>query len=111
MGCCPTFVPEMLQPISVAALATKEVKSTGKFVISNICQIKTRTKLAVKANMKMIFGQEVHKHIDLVAVFDSKELANPSRVEYRLKQGMLKCAQLRSHWPHACKRTTYASTV
>merc|ERR1711972_678049 len=41
---------------SLAAIATKEVKSAGKFVIPGVCQIKTRT----KPGKKMIFGKEVH---------------------------------------------------
>merc|ERR1712107_820080 len=45
---------------SIAALATTEVKKSGKFVIPGVCQIKTRTKPATKAGKKMIFGKEVH---------------------------------------------------
>merc|ERR1712217_529021 len=44
---------------SIAAMAAKEVKSAGKFVIPGVCQIKTRTKPATKAGKKMIFGKEV----------------------------------------------------
>merc|ERR1712066_158267 len=44
---------------SLAVIATKEVKSAGKFVIPGVCQIKTRQKPATKAGKKMIFGKEV----------------------------------------------------
>ena len=43
---------------SFAAIATKEVKSAGKFVIPGVCQIKTRQKPATKAGKKIIFGKE-----------------------------------------------------
>merc|ERR1739845_35302 len=45
---------------SIATVAAKEVKSTGKFVIPGVCQVKTRVKPATKAGKKMIFGKEVH---------------------------------------------------
>jgi nucleoid DNA-binding protein len=44
---------------SLAAIATKEVKNTGKFVIPNVCMIKTRVKPATKAGKKMFFGKEM----------------------------------------------------
>ena len=44
---------------SLAAIATKEVKSAGKFIIPGVCQIKTRQKPATKAGKRMIFGKEV----------------------------------------------------
>merc|ERR1712048_474230 len=44
---------------SLVAIATKEVKSTGKFVIPGVCMIKTRLKPARKAGKKMAFGKEV----------------------------------------------------
>mmetsp|Transcript_74676 Transcript_74676/g.132026 ORF Transcript_74676/g.132026 Transcript_74676/m.132026 type:complete len:107 (+) Transcript_74676:135-455(+) len=44
---------------SLAAIATKEVKSAGKFVIPGVCMIKTRVKPARKAGKKMAFGKEV----------------------------------------------------
>merc|ERR1712232_447467 len=44
---------------SLAALATAEVKKTGKFVIPGLCQIKTRHKPATKAGTRMAFGQEM----------------------------------------------------
>merc|ERR1712178_35500 len=44
---------------SLAAIATKEVKSAGKFVIPGVCMLKTRTKPATKAGKKVMFGKEV----------------------------------------------------
>merc|ERR1719394_923638 len=44
---------------SLAAIATKEVKSAGKFVIPGVCMIKTRVKPARKAGKRMAFGKEV----------------------------------------------------
>merc|ERR1719197_1404574 len=44
---------------SLTAIATKEVKSTGKFVIPGVCMIKTRVKPARKAGKRMAFGKEV----------------------------------------------------
>mmetsp|Transcript_84722 Transcript_84722/g.159667 ORF Transcript_84722/g.159667 Transcript_84722/m.159667 type:complete len:107 (+) Transcript_84722:90-410(+) len=44
---------------SLAEIATKEVKSAGKFVIPGVCMIKTRVKPARKAGKKMMFGKEV----------------------------------------------------
>ena len=43
---------------SLVAVATAEVKKTGVFTIPGICRIKTRTKPATKACVKMIFGKE-----------------------------------------------------
>merc|ERR1712059_145499 len=43
---------------SLAAIATKEVKKTGVFTIPGVCRIKTRTKKATKAGVRMMFGQE-----------------------------------------------------
>merc|ERR1712080_452058 len=43
---------------SLAAIATKEVKKTGVFTIPGVCRIKTRTKPATKACVRMMFGQE-----------------------------------------------------
>merc|ERR1712113_607153 len=43
---------------SLAVIATKEVKSAGKFVIPGVCMIKTRVKPARKAGKRMAFGQE-----------------------------------------------------
>merc|ERR1719197_439563 len=44
---------------ALAELATKEVKSTGKFTIPGLCMIKTRHKPATKAGKRMAFGKEV----------------------------------------------------
>merc|ERR1711979_166230 len=44
---------------SLAVIATKEVKSAGKFVIPGVCMIKTRVKPARKAGKLMAFGKEV----------------------------------------------------
>merc|ERR1719254_501465 len=42
---------------SLAAIATKEVKSTGIFTIPGLCRIKTRMKPATKAGKREIFGK------------------------------------------------------
>merc|ERR1712224_769048 len=39
-------------------LVTKEVSSTGKFILPGVCMIKTRVKPATKAGKKMAFGKE-----------------------------------------------------
>ena len=44
---------------SFAVIATKGVKSAGKFIIPGVCQIKTRQKPATKAGKRVIFGKEV----------------------------------------------------
>merc|ERR1712196_169385 len=44
---------------SLAAIATKEVKSSGKFVLPGLVMIKTRQKPARKAGVRMAFGKEV----------------------------------------------------
>merc|ERR1712178_231116 len=44
---------------TLAAIATKEVKSAGKFTIPGVCMIKTRVKPARKAGTRMAFGKEV----------------------------------------------------
>ena len=43
---------------SLAAIATKEVKKVGVFTVPGLCRIKTRTKPATKAGVRMMFGQE-----------------------------------------------------
>merc|ERR1712232_1064543 len=43
---------------SLAAIATKEVKKTGVFAIPGLVRIKTRTKPATKAGVRMMFGEE-----------------------------------------------------
>merc|ERR1712232_751034 len=42
---------------SLAAIATKEVKSAGKFVLPGLCMIKTRQKPATKAVKREVFGK------------------------------------------------------
>merc|ERR1719262_2036075 len=42
---------------SLAEVATKEVKSTGKFTIPGLCMLKTRKKPAQKAGKREIFGK------------------------------------------------------
>merc|ERR1711948_192105 len=44
---------------SLAAVATKEVKSAGKATIPGLCMIKTRLKPATKAGKREIFGKVV----------------------------------------------------
>merc|ERR1711976_1042474 len=43
---------------SLVAVATKEVKKVGVFTIPGVCRIKTRTKPATKACVRMMFGKE-----------------------------------------------------
>merc|ERR1711912_35310 len=43
---------------SLVAIGTNEVKKTGIFTIPGLCRIKTRTKPATKACVRMIFGKE-----------------------------------------------------
>merc|ERR1711953_1100414 len=42
---------------SLAGVATKEVKSAGKFVIPGLCMVKTRVKPATKAGKREDFGK------------------------------------------------------
>merc|ERR1712025_166107 len=44
---------------SLTAVATKEVKNSGKFTIPGLCMLKTRVKPATKAGKREIFGKEV----------------------------------------------------
>merc|ERR1719426_155263 len=44
---------------TLASVATKEVKSAGKFTIPGLCMIKTRLKPARKAGVSMAFGKEI----------------------------------------------------
>merc|ERR1712031_14022 len=44
---------------SLAAVATKQVKSAGKVTIPGLCMIKTRVKPATKAGKREIFGKMV----------------------------------------------------
>merc|ERR1711865_807820 len=43
---------------SLVTVAAKEVKKTGIFTIPGLCRIKTRTKPATKAGVRMMFGEE-----------------------------------------------------
>merc|ERR1712023_149480 len=43
---------------SFVDLATKEVKKTGVFTVPGLCRIKTRTKPATKAGVRVMFGKE-----------------------------------------------------
>merc|ERR1712054_388980 len=43
---------------TLADLAAKEVKGTGKFTIPGLCMIKTKKKPATKAGKRMMFGKE-----------------------------------------------------
>jgi nucleoid DNA-binding protein len=43
----------------LVTIAAKEVKKTGVFTIPGLCRIKTRTKPATKAGVRMMFGQEM----------------------------------------------------
>merc|ERR1712187_995769 len=44
---------------TLAAVATKEVKSAGKFTLPGLFMIKTRLKPARKAGVSMAFGKEI----------------------------------------------------
>merc|ERR1712066_644382 len=44
---------------SIAEVATKEVKKTGKFTFPGMCMVKTRVKPATKAGEREIFGKVV----------------------------------------------------
>merc|ERR1711933_508497 len=44
---------------TLASVASKEVKKTGKVTIPSLCMIKTRLKPATKAGKKEIFGKMV----------------------------------------------------
>merc|ERR1712023_190471 len=43
---------------SLVTVGAKEVKKNGVFTVPNICRIKTRTKPATKAGVRMCFGKE-----------------------------------------------------
>merc|ERR1711933_603066 len=43
---------------SVVAIATQEVKKTGVFTVPGLCRLKTRSKPATKAGVRMMFGKE-----------------------------------------------------
>merc|ERR1712154_309338 len=44
---------------TLAEVATKEVKGTGKFTIPGLCMLKTRQKPATKAGKREVFGKVV----------------------------------------------------
>merc|ERR1712046_515225 len=44
---------------ALAEMATKQVKSVGKFVVPGVVMIKTRRKPATKAGKRLMFGKEV----------------------------------------------------
>merc|ERR1712139_269090 len=44
---------------SLVGIATTEVKKNGVFTIPGLCRLKTRTKPATKAGVRMMFGQEM----------------------------------------------------
>merc|ERR1712218_698436 len=44
---------------SLAAVATKEVKSSGKFTVPGLAMLKVKTKPATKAGKKEMFGKVV----------------------------------------------------
>merc|ERR1712051_87672 len=44
---------------SLADVATKQVKSVGKFTIPGLCMLKTRKKPATKAGKREVFGKVV----------------------------------------------------
>ena len=44
---------------SFVNIAAKEVKKTGVFAIPGLCRIKTRTKPATKAGVRVMFGKEM----------------------------------------------------
>merc|ERR1712079_839029 len=44
---------------NLAAVATKEVKGTGKFTIPGLCMLKLKSKPATKAGKREVFGKVV----------------------------------------------------
>merc|ERR1739838_1088683 len=51
----PAVCKKLLE--TLAEVATKEVKGTGKFAIPGLCMLKTRKKPATKAGKKEVFGK------------------------------------------------------
>merc|ERR1719203_1106612 len=51
----PAVCKKLLE--TLAEVATKEVKGTGKFTIPGLCMLKTRKKPATKAGKKKVFGK------------------------------------------------------
>merc|ERR1712093_277185 len=43
---------------SMVAIATQEVKKNGVFTVPGLCRLKTRTKPATKAGVRIMFGKE-----------------------------------------------------
>merc|ERR1711976_309001 len=43
---------------SLVAVATQEVKKNGVFTVPGLCRLKTRTKPATKAGVRVMFGKE-----------------------------------------------------
>merc|ERR1712216_183726 len=43
---------------SIVAIATQEVKKNGIFTVPGLCRLKTRTKPATKAGVRIMFGKE-----------------------------------------------------
>merc|ERR1711939_1013238 len=43
---------------SIVAIATQEVKKNGVFTVPGLCRLKTRTKPATKAGVRIMFGKE-----------------------------------------------------
>ena len=50
---------------ALAELASKEIRSTGKFTIPGVCTIKTRKKPATKATKRMAFGKRINVTLTL----------------------------------------------
>merc|ERR1719481_1437051 len=44
---------------ALAAVASREIKKTGKFTIPGVCMVKTRLKPATKAGKREVFGKVV----------------------------------------------------
>ena len=44
---------------SLVAIATQEVKKTGVFTLPGLCRLKTRSKPATKAGVRVMFGKEM----------------------------------------------------
>ena len=51
----PALCKKLLE--TLAEVATKEVKSAGKFTIPGLCMLKTRKKPATKAGKREVFGK------------------------------------------------------
>ena len=51
---------------SLVAVATQEVKKNGIFTIPGLCRLKTRTKPATKAGVRVMFGKETKVKVSFV---------------------------------------------